>query len=202
MSQQTDRFWTVDFFVAVGSWLASVDMTVPDTLTAIAAVGALAMSGASLRQSAKQRPQPHFWIEWEKHAFEFNGVLVVVCRFGNDGTDAARNLRVTVKGPGIVCKLKHWDQFDKFPDGERLGFEVPLEPAIRDWAPHGSPADRGRELLPAGSAQKPTPLGALPLRDEYLRPVVKLKYRGRWRAVRSRAPKATTLEFIGRSAAC
>jgi hypothetical protein len=190
----------VDFFVSLAELFASIGMSVADVVTGLLAVIAIVVSIGTLIQTAVFRPKPHFWIEWAEEAFQFNGVVVTVCRFGNDGDIPARNVRVTVHGKGIFSDLKYWDQIDKFDDGDRLGFEVPLEPARRGWdAPL---SDQPRTIYPIDmDAAAPRLTGFRP-GTEYLRPTVKIKYRGRWRKAKSRAPKTSRLSFMHSGNTC
>lgn len=175
-------------------------MTVPDVVTGGLATTAIVVSVGTLIQTALFRSKPHFWVEWAGEAMQINGVVVTICRFGNDGDVPARNVRVTVHGKGIVSDLKYWNQIDKFEDGDRIGFEVPLEPARRGWdAPL---ADPPRTIYPINMSEPVPRLTDFRKDVEYLRPVVKIKYRGRWRKVKSRAPKPSTLDFMHSGNTC
>lgn len=172
--------------------------TAQDWVTFVLAALALVVSAGSLIQNHFFRPRPHFEMQWAKEAMEDpSGVVIGICRFWNDGDATARNVRLNVKGKGIVCRIDHWDHWDEFPPGERHGFEVPLEPAVRDWV---SMSEKG--ILRVESTPDPALRGRRPKRDEYLRPVVSIKYRGRWRKVTSKAPPIEDLEMVPAGGAC
>lgn len=185
------------FFTGLGAWLASIGLTAADTLTGVLAVVAIFMSGAALRQNSKFQPRPKIKFEWAGEKYVYNGVMVTVCRIINVGTGAARDMRVTVKGSGIVCKLPDWDQWDKFDEAQRYGFEVPLEPAVRYWSSPGTGRDRD-VYEPSSMGVTVAPKHKLKP-GEYLRPVVEVRYRGRRRALKSTAPNASTLTSMGPS---
>jgi hypothetical protein len=168
-----------------------------DWVTSALALAAIVIAGGSLIQNHFFRPRPHFTIEWHDESLEVNGVLATFCRFWNDGDATARNVRVTVEGDGIVCNLPVWDRWDEFEPGKRHGFEVPLEPAVygfvslRDrafYAPEGAPV-----AVPASASGWAPPR----TRTEVLRPVVTIRYRGRWRPITSKAPALPGTPIMG-----
>ncbi|WP_390178104.1 hypothetical protein [Microbacterium sp. MTN4-26] len=172
--------------------------TAQDWLTFVMASLAVLVAGAELIQNHFFRQRPHFEFEWADEIFEGpDGMLIGVCRFWNDGDATARNLRLNIEAEGMVCNLKHWDHWDEFRPGERHGFEVPFEPAIRGWGPPG-PDLQSTKVINAVDPKPRTPPGQLPSRRRPLvRPVVSLQYRGKRRPVTTKAPSPESLSLMG-----
>jgi hypothetical protein len=176
--------------------------TEQDWVTFGLAALAFLVSAGSLVQNHFFRARPHFTFEWAQESFEYpGGVIVTVCRFWNDGDATARNVRLEIDGAGIVTKVKEWDHWDEFKPGERHGFEVPLESALRDWAAPGA-HPRNLDIYPVESTPPPTRPGQLPADRPLIRPVVSIRYRGRWRKVKTKAPDPSRLTLMVASAGC
>ncbi|QKJ18956.1 hypothetical protein [Microbacterium hominis] len=170
-----------------------------DWATAALAVVAILISVGTLLQNAWFRPKPHFEIEWEPLSMVGpNGVLITICRIWNDGDATARNVRLSVEAEGVVCNLKYWEHWHEYEPGKgKHGFEVPLEPVDYGWTSLST-----KEMYPTAwtDEQRRYPnheMQGVFTREKVLRPIVKIRYRGRWRPVSSKAPALSGTPTMG-----
>lgn len=168
-------------------WLAAGALAV--------SLGSLVVAIGSLIQNHRFKPRPHFSFEWAGDVFEVNGVLVTLCRVWNDGDAPARNVRLTVNARGVDCKLQAWDWWTEvLPGAEKHGFEVPLEPCEYNWVGPGGM----KSVMPLPGAPDPSRPGQPGrIRTNVLRPVVAVKYRGRWRKAKTKAPVLSGQPILG-----
>jgi len=165
----------------------------------VLAVLALLISLLDVAYTAWARPRPHFAIEWQTPTAGVSvpgDVMVAYCSIWNDGDATARNVRLRVLHPRIECDRPFWERWHEFEPGrDREHLEIPIE-ASRYRAVSLSERDLVRlDPWPDGVERREfiTPWR----RDEVLRPTVELRYRGRLRPVRWKAPVFEPVPSLG-----
>ena len=145
--------------------------------TLIISVAALGISAVNLVLNWRRHPRPRLAFEWtpERHVSR-RGVPFVRVRVRNEGTASARGVRLNVVGSHDRSKLPWYDTLE-LPVGDSYSISVPLMHVERRHTANGAEM----KLEPEDQT-------------DLVRPVLVVRYAGRARTLRERAPKIVVAE--------